>query len=114
MLAKRVDVTGMEKGVYYLNYGTKKLPLSSTDLIKRLKNEAAPYPSGLYFAPMEHIEHLGIAVKDLAASIPVYEKLLNTKCYKREAVDSENVITAFFRPPTTKSSFFRLLLMKVQ
>ena len=55
-----------------------------------------------YFAPMEHIEHLGIAVKDLAASIPVYEKLLNTKCYKREAVDSENVITAFFQTSNNK------------
>ncbi|MDB4655501.1 methylmalonyl-CoA epimerase [Flavobacteriales bacterium] len=45
---------------------------------------------------MEHIEHIGIAVKDLEQSIPVYEKLLNTKCYKREEVASENVITAFF------------------
>lgn len=51
---------------------------------------------------MEQIEHLGIAVKDLEASIPIYEKLLNTKCYKQEAVESENVITAFFKTGTNK------------
>jgi methylmalonyl-CoA/ethylmalonyl-CoA epimerase len=51
---------------------------------------------------MEHIEHLGIAVRDLESSIPVYEKLLNTKCYKQEAVASENVITAFFQTANNK------------
>jgi methylmalonyl-CoA/ethylmalonyl-CoA epimerase len=51
---------------------------------------------------MEHIEHLGIAVKDLEASIVVYEALLNTKCYKREEVKSENVITAFFQSGLNK------------
>lgn len=51
---------------------------------------------------MEHIEHLGIAVKDLNASIPVYEKLLNTVCYKQEEVQSENVITAFFKTANNK------------
>jgi methylmalonyl-CoA/ethylmalonyl-CoA epimerase len=51
---------------------------------------------------MEHIEHLGIAVKNLAAAIPVYERLLNTKCYKQEAVESENVITAFFQAGPNK------------
>ncbi|MCB9190084.1 MAG: methylmalonyl-CoA epimerase [Flavobacteriales bacterium] len=51
---------------------------------------------------MEHIEHLGIAVKDLEVSIPLYEKLLNTKCYKREEVRSENVITAFFQLSNNK------------
>ncbi|MCB9186682.1 MAG: methylmalonyl-CoA epimerase [Flavobacteriales bacterium] len=51
---------------------------------------------------MEHIEHLGIAVKDLEASIPLYEKLLNTVCYKREEVKSENVITAFFQTSNNK------------
>jgi methylmalonyl-CoA/ethylmalonyl-CoA epimerase len=51
---------------------------------------------------MEHIEHLGIAVRDLSLSIPVYEKLLNTNCYKQEAVESENVITAFFQTSNNK------------
>ncbi len=45
---------------------------------------------------MKKIEHVGIAVKDLAISIPLYEKLLKTTCYKTESVDSEQVNTAFF------------------
>ncbi len=51
---------------------------------------------------MKHIEHIGIAVKNLETSIPVYEKLLNTKCYKREEVESEHVITAFFQSGINK------------
>ena len=51
---------------------------------------------------MEHIEHLGIAVKSLEVSIPLYEKLLKTKCYKQEVVESENVITAFFQTSNNK------------
>jgi methylmalonyl-CoA/ethylmalonyl-CoA epimerase len=46
---------------------------------------------------MEKIEHLGIAVRDLTTAIPMYEKLLQTPCYKTEAVESEQVITAFFK-----------------
>lgn len=45
---------------------------------------------------MEQIEHLGIAVRDLNIAVPLYEKLLGTSCYKREAVESEGVTTAFF------------------
>ena len=45
---------------------------------------------------MKKIEHVGIAVKELAVSIPVFEKILNTKCYKTESVASEQVNTAFF------------------
>jgi methylmalonyl-CoA/ethylmalonyl-CoA epimerase len=45
---------------------------------------------------MNKIEHLGIAVDSLEVSIPLYEKLLNTKCYKTEEVVSEGVKTAFF------------------
>ena len=45
---------------------------------------------------MNKIEHLGIAVESLEVSIPIYEKLLNTKCYKTEEVVSEGVKTAFF------------------
>lgn len=51
---------------------------------------------------MEQIEHLGIAVKNLDNSIPVYEKLLNTKCYKQEVVASENVVTAFLKAGPNK------------
>jgi methylmalonyl-CoA/ethylmalonyl-CoA epimerase len=45
---------------------------------------------------MEKIEHLGIAVKNLSDSIPLFEALLNTGCYKEELVESEAVRTAFF------------------
>jgi methylmalonyl-CoA/ethylmalonyl-CoA epimerase len=45
---------------------------------------------------MQKIEHIGIAVKSLEISIPVFEKILNTACYKTESVESENVATAFF------------------
>lgn len=48
------------------------------------------------------IEHLGIAVKDLENSIALFEKLLNTKCYKKEEVESEGVITAFFKTGENK------------
>lgn len=51
---------------------------------------------------MLKVEHIGIAVKELAQSIPLFEKLLNTPCYKTEAVDSEKVTTAFFRQGETK------------
>ena len=45
---------------------------------------------------MQKIEHVGIAVKELSVSVPLFEQLLNTKCYKTETVDSEQVNTAFF------------------
>jgi methylmalonyl-CoA/ethylmalonyl-CoA epimerase len=51
---------------------------------------------------MIRVEHIGIAVKDLATAVPLYEKLLNTLCYKMESVDSEGVNTAFFRNGETK------------
>ena len=51
---------------------------------------------------MKKPEHIGIAVKDLEVSIPLFEKLLGTECYKREAVEAEQVVTAFFRVGDTK------------
>ncbi len=51
---------------------------------------------------MQKVEHIGIAVKKLSVSIPLFEKLLNTNCYKTEEVDSEKVNTAFFRQGETK------------
>lgn len=48
------------------------------------------------------VEHIGIAVKHLSASIPLFEKLLNTPCYKTEPVESELVNTAFFLKDDTK------------
>lgn len=51
---------------------------------------------------MQKVEHIGIAVKELAVSIPLFERLLNTACYKTELVAGEQVNTAFFRQGETK------------
>ena len=51
---------------------------------------------------MKKVEHIGIAVKNLKLSIPVFERLLNTVCYKSELVESEKVNTAFFKKGETK------------
>jgi methylmalonyl-CoA/ethylmalonyl-CoA epimerase len=51
---------------------------------------------------MEKIEHIGIAVISLSDSIPVYEKMLGTKCYKTETVEHEKVNTAFFKTGESK------------
>ncbi len=51
---------------------------------------------------MNRIEHIGIAVNELATAIPLYEKLLNTPCYKTETVASEGVETAFFQTGPNK------------
>ena len=48
------------------------------------------------------VEHIGIAVKDLKASISLYEQLLGSPCYKTESVASEQVDTAFFLQDHTK------------
>lgn len=51
---------------------------------------------------MIKIEHIGIAVKDLTASISLFEALLSSACYKVEVVESEKVSTAFLRKGETK------------
>ena len=51
---------------------------------------------------MLKIEHIGIAVKDFNKAIPLFEKLLNTPCYKTETVASEKVNTAFFKQGESK------------
>lgn len=51
---------------------------------------------------MMHIDHIGIAVKDLEAAIETYEKLLNTPCYKREIVGNQKVETAFLKTGQSK------------
>jgi methylmalonyl-CoA/ethylmalonyl-CoA epimerase len=51
---------------------------------------------------MKNIEHIGIAVSSLSEAIPLYEKLLNTPCYKTELVDNEKVNTAFFMTGQSK------------
>ena len=51
---------------------------------------------------MEKIEHLGIAVKDLAASEALFTKLFGQPPYKREEVAGEGVITSFFQSGPNK------------
>src|SRR6476620_10761708 len=51
---------------------------------------------------MLKLEHIGIAVSDLSTSVPLFEKLLNSQCYKRETVESEKVVTAFLRSGESK------------
>lgn len=51
---------------------------------------------------MQKVEHIGIAVKNLDISISIFEKLLNSCCYKTELVENENVNTAFLMTGTTK------------
>jgi methylmalonyl-CoA/ethylmalonyl-CoA epimerase len=48
------------------------------------------------------VEHIGIAVKNLQTSIPLFEKLLGSPCYKTEKITSEQVNTAFFLKQNTK------------
>jgi methylmalonyl-CoA/ethylmalonyl-CoA epimerase len=49
-----------------------------------------------------HIEHIGIAVRNLGASIGFYEKILGLRCYNTEEVADQKVKTAFFKVGKTK------------
>jgi methylmalonyl-CoA/ethylmalonyl-CoA epimerase len=49
-----------------------------------------------------HIEHIGIAVENLAEAIAFYEKVFGMKCYAIEEVADQKVRTAFFRIGQTK------------
>jgi methylmalonyl-CoA/ethylmalonyl-CoA epimerase len=49
-----------------------------------------------------HIEHIGIAVANLADAIAFYEKVLGLKCYNIEDIPDQKVRTAFFIVGQTK------------
>ncbi|MGM0498033.1 MAG: methylmalonyl-CoA epimerase [Bacteroidota bacterium] len=49
-----------------------------------------------------HIEHIGIAVKNLDESIKFYEDVLGLQCYNIEEVKDQKVKTAFFQVGDTK------------
>lgn len=51
---------------------------------------------------LNKIEHIGIAVKDLAAASKIYEVLLGKPSYKKEEVESEHVFTEFFKTGDSK------------
>lgn len=51
---------------------------------------------------MYTVEHIGIAVKSLAESDPLFRRLLNVDSYKHEEVEAQGVITSFFRAGEAK------------
>ena len=51
---------------------------------------------------LTHIEHIGIAVKNLNESIKFYEEVFGLKCFKIEEVKDQKVKTAFFQVGQTK------------
>lgn len=51
---------------------------------------------------LTHIEHIGIAVKDLEKAIAYYESILGVRCYAIEEVKEQQVKTAFFKVGQTK------------
>lgn len=51
---------------------------------------------------LTHIEHIGIAVKNLEESIKYYEEILGLRCYSIEEVKDQKVKTAFFKIGQTK------------
>lgn len=55
-----------------------------------------------HYTMTNNIEHIGIAVKDMEKAKEVYEKLLGTRCYKVEEVESEGVSTAFLKSGVNK------------
>jgi len=51
---------------------------------------------------LSHIEHIGIAVKNMDEAIKFYEEILGLKCYAVEEVADQKVKTAFFQIGQTK------------
>ena len=51
---------------------------------------------------LTNIEHIGIAVKSIEDANNLYAKLLGVASYKQESVESENVLTSFFKINQTK------------
>jgi methylmalonyl-CoA/ethylmalonyl-CoA epimerase len=51
---------------------------------------------------LRKIEHIGIAVKNLAESNQIFEDILGVAPYKQEEVKSEHVLTSFFQVGESK------------
>ncbi len=51
---------------------------------------------------ISHIEHIGIAVKNIEESKKYYEEVLGLSCYAVEEVKDQKVKTAFFKIGDTK------------
>ena len=46
---------------------------------------------------MKKIDHIGIAVKDIKSSSKLFTKIFGKENYKAEVVESEGVVTSFFK-----------------
>jgi methylmalonyl-CoA/ethylmalonyl-CoA epimerase len=67
-----------------------------------------PQRYGLHtFGDMKRLEHLGIAVKDLAAAEKIFTDVLGEGPFKREEVKDEDVITSFFNTGESKIEFLQ-------
>ena len=51
---------------------------------------------------ISHIEHIGIAVKNLKEAIKMYEDLFGLPCYNTEEISDQKIRTAFFQIGQTK------------
>ncbi len=51
---------------------------------------------------IKKVEHIGIAVSDLAASTALFSRLFGKESYKTETVESEGVTTRFYQLGDTK------------
>jgi methylmalonyl-CoA/ethylmalonyl-CoA epimerase len=51
---------------------------------------------------MYTVEHIGIAVRSLVESDPLFQRLLNVEPYKHESVADQHVITSFFQAGQSK------------
>ncbi len=51
---------------------------------------------------MYTVEHIGIAVKSLKESNPLFARLLNSEPYKEEEVAEQHVMTSFFKTGESK------------
>lgn len=60
------------------------------------------FARNIFIMKPSHIEHIGIAVKNLEESIKYYEEVLGLECYNIEEVKDQKVKTAFFKVGDTK------------
>ena len=58
---------------------------------------------------MKKIEHIGIAVSNLDKANDIYSNILGVAPYKNETVETEGVITSFFKCDNIKTEFNELI-----
>ena len=60
----------------------------------------------------QRIEHIGIAVNDIDSAEILYSKILNSKPYKREEVESQVVLTSFFQVGDNKIELLQAMSLE--